>query len=307
MKPKQNIIFISDLHLGSGAANDFHKTYQLYKLFDYAEENATELVILGDFMELLQCDFMEIYIQHHPIFTRLFALARKIPVKYIIGNHDSLVAIEYSPDGKSRFLGSEIEILPEYENLDLKVLAAHGHQYSLMNSRDDILDAKEESNSGDKVARIVGWLEKFVSGKIDNVLERLYLDYKKLLRKVSGETINFAKLVTPANPDYLKLGGNYLEYEAGAADLLCSERYDLVIFGHTHIPGIAYLKDGIYVNSGSWVGDDFLNNPPLFVELNEVSVKLVDAETYAIFESANLRKAKPLSLPRIQKKQKTKV
>ena len=304
MKPKQNVIFISDLHLGSGKANDFHKTYQLHKLLDYAEKYASELVIVGDFLELLQCEFEEIYIQHHEIFKHLFTLAKKIPVKYVIGNHDALVAIDYSPEGGGKFLGSEIEVLPAYENADLKLIALHGHQYSLLNSKEDILNVTEASNPGDKVARMVGWLEENVNGKIDNVLEKAYLDYKKLLHKISGETRNYAKMVNPSHPDYQKLGGDYLEYEEGACDILKSEKYEIAIFGHTHLPGVKHICGGIYANSGSWVGDDAIENPPTFLEVNEFGVKLIDAETYELLDSANPRKAKIL---RKTKKQKTKV
>lgn len=308
MKPKQNIIIISDLHLGAGAANDFHATYALHKLFDYAEENATELVILGDFMELIQSEFTEIYLQHHLIFKHLFALAKKIPVKYVVGNHDAMVAVEYSPDGKSNFLGSDIQVIPAYENLDLRLYALHGHQYSLLNNRADILDFADGNPPGDKVARVVGWLEKNVNGKIDNAFEDAYLAYKKFLRKLSGETKSFSKLVTPANPNYMKLGGDYLEYEAGAADVLRSPKYDLVVFGHTHIPGIEHLSEGIYANSGSWVGDDSISNPPTFLEINDAGfIRLIDAETYEILESATMPKPKKLSIPQIFKTQKTKV
>jgi len=292
MKTKQNIIFISDLHLGSGKSNDFHATFQLHRLFNYAAKNATELVIVGDFLELLQSELTEVYIQHHPIFVHLFALAREISVRYVIGNHDALTAIDFRPDGKSWFLGSPILITPEYENRELKIFSAHGHQYSLFNQCDDILDISEGSSPGDRIARVIGWLEQHLHHKVDNVLEKVYLDYKFLLRKILRETKNQAKLVTPAHPLYEKFGGDYSEYECGALSVLRSDRHSLVIFGHTHQALLKTFKkehdgvNGIYANAGSWVGEDFLKNPPVFVEVNAEIVKLINAETFEVFASA---------------------
>ncbi len=274
----RNIIFISDLHLGVGRANDFHAGYHLHRLLDYAVDNADELVILGDFLELLQCDFLEIYAEHRLIFEHLFELARKIPVKYVLGNHDAAIAIECDPRGCSNFFGSKIEVIPEYENEKLKLFAIHGHQYSLENCHKNLLDPNEMP-TGDRITQIVGWLEKNVNHSSDTFLEKIYLGYKKIARRISGDTQKLAELVNPSHPDYRKLGGNFSEYERGAEDILASECYSLAVFGHTHVAGVREFENGIYANCGSWVGEDPICTPPTFLEVNEKFVRLVDAQT----------------------------
>jgi len=283
----KNIIFISDLHLGSGEANDFHHAYHLHKLLEYAEENADELVILGDFLELLQCNFYEIYAQHHLIFTHLFELAKKIPVKFVVGNHDAITAADFDFEKKSYFLGSNIEIMLEYENLPLKIFAAHGHQYSLMNSHQNRLDFSEVS-AGDRIARAVGWMEKNIHPKIDNLLEAVYIRLKKLHRKISGKTKKFAEIVTPAHPDYKSLGGDFSEYIRAAKNILNSPRYSLCIFGHTHMPRVEGFENGIYANSGSWVGE----RTPIFLEANENFLRSIDVKTFEILENHSRQRQK---------------
>ncbi|MFH0776870.1 MAG: UDP-2,3-diacylglucosamine diphosphatase [Patescibacteria group bacterium] len=287
----KNIIFISDLHLGAGAANDFHESYHLHRLLDYAAENASELVILGDLLELLQSEFLEIYAEHHSIFEHFFALAEKIPVKYILGNHDAAAAIDVNPRGKSAFLGSKIQVLPEYENLPLKIFAAHGHQFSLANRHDNILDFAEVS-VGDRVTKFVGWMERNIHPKIDNWMESLYFKYRKLMHRFSRNAKNFAYLVTPANPLYRALGGDFAEYETAARNVLASERYSVCVFGHTHIPQIKALEDKIYANSGSWVGENQITEPPIFLDIDANFVRMIDARTFEVIGSVSREQPK---------------
>ncbi|MFA6458734.1 MAG: UDP-2,3-diacylglucosamine diphosphatase [Patescibacteria group bacterium] len=291
----KNVIFISDLHLGVGRTNDFHASYYLHRLLDYAEQNANELVILGDFLELLQSDFLAIYSEYHLIFEHLFRLAKKIPVKYVVGNHDIAVAADCDPHGDSHFLGSQVEVLPEYSNLPLKIFALHGHQFSLANRRDDNFDPSEIS-LGDRITRLAGWLEEKLNPKIDNFCEQIYLVYKKFLRRISQDPKNFADLVTPANPNYQALGGDFSEYERGARELLTDERYSLVVFGHTHLQKIETLGDKIYANCGSWVGDDQIEFPPVFLDVDAHSVRLINAKTLQILKNVSRRTTHKLKL-----------
>lgn len=305
MHSKQNILFISDLHLGAGRANDFHATYQLHRLLDYAAENADELVIVGDLLELLQSDFMEIYIQNHALFIHLFELARKIPVTYMIGNHDALMVLDYNPGGRSRFLGSEVLVTPEYENRELKILATHGHQYDPLNCSDDILNFSTRNGVvGDRVVSAFGWLERNVHREIDRVAERIYRNSKIWLRKISHRTKKqYAQLVPPTHPAYRQLGGDYSEYERGALDILRSERYTLAIFGHTHIAQLQRFTqkknnvDGLYANAGSWVGNDSEKDPPIFIDVDANFVRLIDAETFEELDIAERKIKKHFLTP----------
>lgn len=293
---KSNLIFISDIHLGADATNDFHHTHALHQLFDYAAENADELIIVGDFLELSQSDFYAIYSKHHNLFQHLFELAEKIPVKYIFGNHDAIVGMDYDPQKTGHFLGSAIEVLPEYENLKLKIFAAHGHQFSHLNRHDNCLDFAEKPSVGDGITRLAGWAERNIHPKLDNWIEKLHLNFKKWRRGIARKKPNFANLVTPAHPDYVELGGDFSEYDRGARDILRSDRYSLAIFGHTHLAGVREFEEGIYANCGSFVDNNFNDHPPTFLEVNADFVRLVDATTFELIENVardkNISKSK---------------
>jgi len=289
---KKPVIFISDLHLGAGEANDFHFTFELHRLLDYAAEHASGLVLNGDILELLQSELTEVYLQHHELFMHLFDVARKIPVTYVIGNHDALVAMDYRPEAPSYFLGSPILVTPEYTNEALGVIALHGHQFDAWNSKEDILDISEGSTPGDRIATVLGHLERHVHPKLDNVLDKLYMNYKKTLRAISHDTLNYANLVTPAHPDFAKLGGTFEEYDAGVRDMLRSKKWDVCVIGHTHRQEIRRYPEGIMANTGSWVGDDRHLSPPTFVEASADIVRLIDADTFEVLAQEDRRASK---------------
>ena len=71
----------------------------------------------------------------------------------------------------------------------------------------------------------------------------------------------FSPIHTPGTnrKQYLSHGGDFSEYLTGAKKLL--KKYDYVILGHTHKPGIAF--GGRYLNSGSWTSPK-----PSYVEVN---------------------------------------
>ena len=270
------VYIISDTHLGAGNSNDFYRTFELHQFLQRAEKQASELVLLGDIFELLQSELTEIYIQHHEIIQHIFRLAEKIPVTFVLGNHDAFLAVDWKEKNTGYLLGSRIVVTPTYQNPALSMTAIHGHQYDAVNRREDMLDLAGGSTPGDRISRAVGWLEEHVHKKSDSFLEKLYLDYKLMLKKIGDDTASASTLVTPAHPLYEKLGGTYSEYEAGAADLLKGS-VSLVAMGHTHQQGITPLEGGLYVNTGSWVGSNDTTHPPTFASISKNEAALYDA------------------------------
>lgn len=302
------VFFISDLHLGAGPSDDFRRTFELHRFLDFARREASELVIVGDFLELLQSELTEIYLRHHELFTHLFAVAREIPVTYVIGNHDAAAAIDYSPDpAASFFFGSPIRVTPVYEHLELRIVAQHGHQFDRINRRRDLLDLAEGSTPGDRIARAVGHLEALISPDIDHWLER-YLAHKNKLTSLQKQLAKLAGQVFPSSPIYLAQGGNDSEYLAGARDLLRSPRYSVAILGHTHrqlLHRFDPTKDGcsgIYANTGSWVGLDSVQSPAVYAAVSAESVQLIDAESFEILASMD-RELAPISQAKKQKQE----
>ncbi len=265
------ILLTSDLHLGAGKSVDFFRTWELHKFFQYAEKNAKELVLLGDIFEFLQTDLMHAYVAHKVLIDHLYQLAGKIKVTYVVGNHDAVMAVFCEPHGKGYFFESKIRVVPEYVNKKYKLYAAHGHAFDSLNRKQDILNVKEEPTVGDHITQFAGWLEEHVNPHADDFFLKIYEGYQKILKKIGAEAREASSLVTPANPQYEKLGGDYSEYEKGVRKILALDQYEICVLGHTHKPLQKELPGGTYVNAGSWVEKEKV---PTFVEVDSNGVRL---------------------------------
>ena len=119
-------IFISDLHLGDGSrTDDFHRDKEFLEFLEFAEAEAQELIILGDFLELWQADLDRVLFKHSHIISKLLSLRNKINITYVIGNHD------YIPFIKFANLGVSIKL--EYRDIQYGIIAEHGHVYDIFN------------------------------------------------------------------------------------------------------------------------------------------------------------------------------
>ena len=243
---------ISDLHLADGTRrDDFKKNRSKFKNFLLmVRKQKSQLVIAGDFLELLQTNPINIARTYSDILNELISLQTKI----IIGNHDHYL----HHFRKLNFLHDSYQIpgtnhSPSHSQssrLRLKagIFIQHGHQFDRFN------DPKRLIRLGNLAAMSAGIMED-----IHPDLDEKAISFLKFLHQKLKSA--FSPIHTPGTDrkQYLSHGGDYTEYLKGARKLL--KKYDYVILGHTHKPGTA-LK-GRYINAGSWTSPK-----PTYIEID---------------------------------------
>ena len=276
---KRKLFFLSDTHLGFRYVNDFHYPMALHQFFHHVEKEGGELILNGDILELLQTDLLHIYFAHKPILDHLFHLANRTKVSYVIGNHDALVSAFYKPGHpqESRLFGSNIFILPSFEDTKMGVWAEHGHMYDAFN-RKSVSCPVDDISAGDRIASAVGWMERYISPDMDTALEKMYSDSLGVLKKIQKGVSGLFSVITPDQPEY---EGDLTEYAKAAEKILEKDAYSVCIFGHTHTPGIQAFDKGYYLNTGSWVHHE---SPPTYVCVTEEEVLLGNAQTFEVIE-----------------------
>ena len=246
--------FISDLHLGDGSkADDFHYTGEFLGFLDFAKENCEELVIVGDFFELWQCDLDKIIFCHHKVIEGLLSLAKERRFVYIIGNHDHVPFVKY--------IDSSIDVALEYNDEKINLHAEHGNQYDVFNRyKDPTLAVK--NRWGRTASYICGWAERVIHPDIDEWTAKVMVIKNK---------------VPPSSAEYIKRGGDFSEYERAAMALINNGK-KIVIFGHTHRAKMVKFKKGIYVNCGAWCG----SVKPTYVAVDGEKAELKDAIKHSV-------------------------
>ena len=77
--------YISDLHIGSGKQNDFHKDNKLISFVQFVRSQNGLLRYVGDAFELLQCRLIDIVKEHSELIDVLMASDSE----FVPGNHDA--------------------------------------------------------------------------------------------------------------------------------------------------------------------------------------------------------------------------
>jgi len=152
-------LYLSDLHIGDGTLkDDFKFDSDLIELILSSKDKGFgEIVIVGDGLELLISEFIRsrrmlpfdrllkeidvsivdaIESKHQEVFRAFREFAESGRVKYVVGNHDSLLLFSERLRHKLKeLLGDEekVEILPYYLDKEFKTLAIHGNQYDIVN------------------------------------------------------------------------------------------------------------------------------------------------------------------------------
>lgn len=285
-------VFVSDLHLADlSGAEDFRYRREFLELCEYVAHRGAALVILGDWLELLQADLSRVLYCHAGLFAELARLARKVPVVWVLGNHD------YLPF--RRYLGGDFFGIPVRAKVEMRVpflLAHHGHAYDPWNAV-DFGQERARRPVGEYIARLVGVLERVVSPDVDDALGDAANRAASYLRRLLGHP-EAARLVA----DALRRGGDpyqedlerllrrgnpgFYGYSRGVLDSFQKRveenlrriPHRWLVLGHTHEPLlIRYTNGKGYLNLGSWAYSRF---PPTFGLVEGEDVRLLRADTF---------------------------
>ena len=264
-------IFISDLHLGDGTrTDDFHRDRELLKFFEFAEKEARELIILGDFLELWQADLDKVLFVHDKVIKRLLALRNAIKVTYVIGNHDYIPFIKFADSG--------IGITTEYHDTENKIIAEHGHKYDIFNRYKNPLRSISWPK-GRQIALMAASMERFLHPDTD-------IWMKNALEGIDGFLAQAASLrnkITPAAKDYINRGGHFGEFKDAVLNHI-DNGARIVIFGHTHRHELVEMPNGIYANCGTWVD----GSEPTYIAYHKDAIELRNALAHNIIKKIAL-------------------
>ena len=260
-------IFISDLHLGdSSRTDDFNRDKELLKFLEFVENEASELIIVGDLFELWQAKMDRILFRHNEVVSKLLSLKNNLKVTYVIGNHDYIPFI--------KFINSGLDVSLEYHDPESGIIAEHGHKYDIFNRYKNPLQSVKWP-SGRRFALLAASLERFVNRDADVWLE-------KALEKTEdffGHAALIKNKIPPSSQEYLKKGGHFGEFSEAVKSHI-DNGAKIVIFGHTHRCQLETTGKGIYANCGTWVD----NATPTYIACHRDGIELREALSHKIIE-----------------------
>jgi UDP-2,3-diacylglucosamine pyrophosphatase LpxH len=212
---EDRLLVISDLHLGNPASN---AEADLPDLFDEVARTGTALCINGDGFELLSASAARLATTGFPIIRQLHDLAARVPIYYVVGNHD--LALEHllldMPFTVSPFLnvrsGGQL------------IRVEHGHVYEPIWAGHQAL------------YEAVGRAGRFLR-------RGSRTDTYEVFTKVHERVDDFRR----------RRGEHRPYYHHDAADALFQRGFDAVVFGHTHRPEVTARPGGTFVNGGDWI------------------------------------------------------
>lgn len=216
------ILFVSDIHL---AENEPEITEQFIILLDEAKKKAESVYILGDlFDRWVGDDDMPGW--QTPIISALYSLTRVIPCYFIAGNRDFLIGSDFCNRTGITWLREPITI----DLYGTKTLLMHG----------DLLCIEDKKYQAyRKKARNPEAIKRFL--RLPLFLRRTVAYLLRCLSKLHQK--NQQRIILDANQNEI-LHQMYV-YHA-----------DLLIYGHTHRPGIHWYRVGnafkCWIVLGDW-------------------------------------------------------
>jgi UDP-2,3-diacylglucosamine hydrolase len=223
--------FISDVHLGYGPREeDRTREARLVRLLDRIQKEAESgevagLFIVGDLFDSWFEFFSVVPRRHIRTIAGLARIAERVPVEYLMGNHDF---------GHRDFFQKELGIPVHRGDIERVLLGkrfyiSHGDGKAANDTGYIVLRAVLRS----RIMNAIYWLvhpdlgipfAEWISGR-----SRAYTDGRDALRKQDG-------------------------LRAFAERLLAKGQHDFVVMGHRHEASIVNFEQGTYVNLGDWIG-----------------------------------------------------
>lgn len=284
------IYFVSDTHLGDGSGADrfqFQKVF-LNLLQRIEEEPQVHLVLLGDFMELWASSLEPILIHYAPVLGLIGRIATKHRVTYVVGNHDCLPWYYFVNQGTGN-----IRVVDQFQIARGALVALHGHQFDPFNQV-KVSDDHVKVPWTRKLVQVMGFLGR-VGGEATGdaladagnaieaavgSLETLLPQWEESTRQSFGGFLRHTKnIVNKESPGERGYPPGEAMYEEGARRLMRSGA-KIVVMGHTHHPLVHRYGDRTYVNTGSWVSEQY---PPTYARYAEGRIELLEADGHRPF------------------------
>ncbi|MCK9210053.1 MAG: UDP-2,3-diacylglucosamine diphosphatase [Ignavibacteriaceae bacterium] len=218
------VLFISDIHLGLLAPEiEKERERSLVSFLEYAKDTASALYIIGDLFDYW-FEYKRVYQKgYFRTFTVLQDLCENgVELHYFIGNHDFLHRDFFQKEIGAHLYHDGISVTIEGK----KFFLAHG-------------DGLVKNDIGYLI------LKKVLRNKY---LQKLYsLVHPDLGIALASKTSKSSRDYT-SKKDYGEIDGMF-----EAAKEKMEEHYDYVIFGHSHKRQLEKVKDGYYINLGTWL------------------------------------------------------
>jgi len=214
-------------------------------------------VFLGDILDLPQAwSVRRIRAAHRAVWTRLEELVQTHRVVFARGNHDWWV--DYAVHFPGAACCAEVQ-------LGESTLAWHGHQVDLfMNPARGVGRFQTYLHSlGERLTgcRLVPPLERYDSWANRLVISagvhwsRVLLARAGGLRAV-GRIPRALELEASVRYFTRSVLGDPADLFGATDRTVLGKRFNTVVCGHSHFPGIIRTARGLYVNTGSWTGGD---------------------------------------------------
>ncbi|MDF2378864.1 MAG: hypothetical protein P1V18_01405 [Candidatus Gracilibacteria bacterium] len=247
-KKVMRVLFMSDLRLSvetpQEVINDFH-------LFcDYAEENATDIVFLGDMIEMINGCVFQTFLVHKPVFDRLAVLAGSVNITYAVGNSDCFLKLMCHEN--AGLLESKFKFTEEYLHNKLNIYATHGNKFDDLSLLKGFKPKKKVEYPGKNLLKAA----------------RKYADQDLIVEvaKYANECVDFMEYGKQKKFDYAK------RLSDTAKEIIHEEDYSYVVMGNTHKASLKQHGHGIYFNCGSWKSE----KKRKFIEIDREGGALVE-------------------------------
>lgn len=255
LEPGAPALFLSDLHFGDGSRTDLFadQDSRLIELVEGHLDRVGAVVFLGDIFDLPQAwRIARIAGAHLPLFEWLAGLARRHRVIFASGNHD------WSVDYAAMFPGAaRCEAVWVADG----VLAWHGHQVDLL-MNPGVRDATAKTYAHALLERVAGQrlippLERYDStaNRVATAAavgwSRLSLARASALRRL-GRGPRAARIEREVRYLARCVLGDPADQFGATVRAVLGDRAEVVLSGHSHLPGRVVTDRGVYVNTGTW-------------------------------------------------------
>lgn len=223
MKTTWRALWLSDIHLGTGAA----RTADLLRFLN--EVSAGVIYLAGDIVDMQRLKSKPVFPpEHREVVARFFELAHSgSRVIYIPGNHD----VEFRRLAGRRIGGIEVELETEHRCADgRRMLVIHGDCLDRFVRRGDRLEQFG--------AAAYQWLVQ-ADARIHRLRRRFGAEHTSISSRI--------KMSLKSATDYVG------RFEEMAARYAQTRGFDGVICGHIHRPAIRQIAGACYANDGDWV------------------------------------------------------